>query len=320
MNRKIANRVLIGLFVCMAISLALPIFKGYWPGELVSGSFTVRGYEIVSIAPVFGSGVLLMIFISFVTLTTHIGFRKKCIILFPVNFANMILYIASTYHTRRWIYSTDAINVSEMYGAYIFCSLITLALILPFVIEQWSRPIKTYSDAEELCETMVDLGSELDGNDELGYGLFVDMLFWANEYTRLITMKAQPDIQTNKKLYEESGAIERIEADIYNNTKIAPTIIIDIYGIPNNVENNLPQVTKQLAAYTVKNTRINTAERVIITFLLSRNLFEKNSGKVMELFALILYLRSLFETISQFKYVPIARPIAVHAASASPHQ
>ena len=216
MNRKIANRVLIGLFVCMAISLALPIFKGYWPGELVSGSFTVRGYEIVSIAPVFGSGVLLMIFISLVTLTTHIGFRKKCIILFPVNFANMILYIASTYHTRRWIYSTDAINVSEMYGAYIFCSLITLALILPFVIEQWSRPIKTYSDAEELCETMVDLGSELDGNDELGYGLFVDMLFWANEYTRLITMKAQPDIQTNKKLYEESGATERIEADIEN--------------------------------------------------------------------------------------------------------
>lgn len=216
MNRKIANRILIGLFVCMAISLVLPIFKGYWPGELVSGSFAVKGFEILSITPVSGFGVLLMIFVSLVTLTTHIGFRKKCIILFPVNFTNMILFGVSTYHTRRWIYSTDATNVSEMYGLYVFCALVTLALVLPFVIEQWSRPIKTYSDAEELCEELVEFGSALEDDDELGYGLFIDMLFWANEYSRLITMKAQPDIKTNKKLYEESGAAERIEEDINN--------------------------------------------------------------------------------------------------------
>ena len=136
--------------------------------------------------------------------------------LFPVNFANLIFYLVSTYQTRRWIYSTDAINVSEQYGMFVFSVLIVLALVLPFIIEQWSRPIKNYSDAEELCEAIVDLGSELVDDDELGYGLFVDMLFWANEYTRLITMKAQPDIQTNKKLYDGSGATERMEEDIEN--------------------------------------------------------------------------------------------------------
>lgn len=216
MNRKIANRILICLITCMALGLVLPIFKGYWPDELVSGPFTVRGYEILSTSPIFGAGVFLMIFFSLVILTTHIGFRKKCIMLFPVNFANLIFYLISTYQTRRWIYSTDAINVSEQYGMFVFSVLIVLALVLPFIIEQWSRPIKNYSDAEELCEAIVDLGSELVDDDELGYGLFVDMLFWANEYTRLITMKAQPDIQTNKKLYDESGATERMEEDIEN--------------------------------------------------------------------------------------------------------
>lgn len=200
----------------MALSLALPIYKGYWPGEQVSGSFLIRGYEIISIAPVYGACVFLMIFISLITLTTNIGFRKKCVILFPVSFANFVFYLVSTYQTRRWVYSTDAINISEQYGMQVFCALISLALIFPFMIEQWSRPIKTYSDAEELCEELIDKGSELEDNDDLGYGLFIDMLFWANEYTRLITMKAQPDIRANKKLYEESGAIDRIQADIDN--------------------------------------------------------------------------------------------------------
>ena len=69
---------------------------------------------------------------------------------------------------------------------------------------------------------------------------------------------------------------------------MAPTIIIAVYGAPNSVENNLPQVTKQLAAYTVKKIKIKTAAKVIITFFSSRNLFEKNSGSVIELLALIL--------------------------------
>ena len=45
--------------------------------------------------------------------------------------------------------------------------------------------------------------------------------------------------------------------------------------------NSLPQVTKQLAAYTVKNTRMNTAEMVSSTFFFSLKRAEKNSGMVM---------------------------------------
>ena len=45
--------------------------------------------------------------------------------------------------------------------------------------------------------------------------------------------------------------------------------IIVIYGAPNSVENSLPQVTRQLAAYTVKNTSMNAAEMPMITFFFS---------------------------------------------------
>ena len=75
---------------------------------------------------------------------------------------------------------------------------------------------------------------------------------------------------------------------MYTSTKIAPIIIIDWYDVPKSVEKSFPQVTKQLAAYTVKNTRINAAAMNIITFFFSRNLLEKNSGSVIELFALTL--------------------------------
>ena len=82
----------------------------------------------------------------------------------------------------------------------------------------------------------------------------------------------------------------------------------------------MPHVTRQLAAYTVKKTRINTAEIVMITLRFSWKRLEKYSGSVMAFPAFSLYLRSLLETISQLIYVPTARPIAVHAASAIPHQ
>ena len=56
---------------------------------------------------------------------------------------------------------------------------------------------------------------------------------------------------------------------VYISTNAAPTSIIVIYGAPNSVENSLPQVTRQLAAYTVKNTSINAAEMPIMTFFFS---------------------------------------------------
>jgi hypothetical protein len=66
--------------------------------------------------------------------------------------------------------------------------------------------------------------------------------------------------------------------------------------------------------------RINKAEITRITGFFSLKRLEKNSGRVMALFARMLYLRRRFAVTSQLKYVPIARPIATHAASATPHQ
>jgi sodium/proline symporter len=48
--------------------------------------------------------------------------------------------------------------------------------------------------------------------------------------------------------------------------------------VPNRVLKSLPTVTKQLAAYTLKNTNIKSADIVNITFLLSLNLLLKKSG------------------------------------------
>ena len=57
---------------------------------------------------------------------------------------------------------------------------------------------------------------------------------------------------------------------------------------------------------------------VMRTCLLSWKRFEKKSGTVMELFATSEYLRRRFATNFQLRYVPIARPIAVHMASDAP--
>ena len=65
---------------------------------------------------------------------------------------------------------------------------------------------------------------------------------------------------------------------------------------------------------------MNAAAMVMSTFFFSLKRLEKNSGRVMAFPALTLYRLSRLDTISQFKYVPTARPMAVHAASARPHQ
>ena len=62
---------------------------------------------------------------------------------------------------------------------------------------------------------------------------------------------------------------------------------------------------------------IISAEIRVSIFLLSLNLFEKKSGIVIELHTCEYFL-ILFDTISQLRYVPIARPIPVQAASAIP--
>ena len=67
----------------------------------------------------------------------------------------------------------------------------------------------------------------------------------------------------------------------------------------NRVENNLPQVTRQLAAYTVKKIRMNSAAMVIMTLPFSWKRLEKYSGRVMALPARMLYRRSRLDTISQ---------------------
>ena len=83
--------------------------------------------------------------------------------------------------------------------------------------------------------------------------------------------------------------------------------------------NNLPHAEKPEAVYGTKNTTITSAAISDRIFLLSRCLFEKNSGIVVESPAISVYFLSLLATISQLIYVPMARPIAVHAASAIPH-
>ncbi len=70
---------------------------------------------------------------------------------------------------------------------------------------------------------------------------------------------------------------------VYKSTKTAPSIIMLIYEAPNRVENSLPQVTRQLEAYTAKKTSINRAEMVIMTFLSSLKRLLKKSGRVIAL-------------------------------------
>ena len=87
----------------------------------------------------------------------------------------------------------------------------------------------------------------------------------------------------------------------------------------NKLENNLPHAAKPDAVYGIKNITIIIAEAITITPDLSRYLLLKNEGIVIEFPEMWEYLRILLATISQFKYVPIARPIAVHPASAIPY-
>ena len=58
----------------------------------------------------------------------------------------------------------------------------------------------------------------------------------------------------------------------------------------------------------------------MITFFFSWKRLEKYSGSVIALPAFSLYRLRRLDTISQLIYVPAASPIAVHAASAIPHQ
>ncbi len=57
---------------------------------------------------------------------------------------------------------------------------------------------------------------------------------------------------------------------------------------------------------------IATDDTKSIILCLSSNLFSRYLGSVIELFALIVYLLSLPETIAQLSIVPISRPTAIH--------
>ena len=87
--------------------------------------------------------------------------------------------------------------------------------------------------------------------------------------------------------------------------------------MPNSVWNSLPQVTKQLPVYTQKNSKMMTAATVDRMFFLSWKRLEKNAGMVMAC-TRSEYWRRRLATNSQFRYVPIARPIQVHMASEAP--
>ncbi len=88
--------------------------------------------------------------------------------------------------------------------------------------------------------------------------------------------------------------------NVYRITMIAPMIMTIWYCMPNNVLNSFQKVTKQLPAYTAKNTRMNSEAIVRMIFLFSLYRLLKNSGIVIALPARVEYLRSLLATKSQF--------------------
>ena len=98
---------------------------------------------------------------------------------------------------------------------------------------------------------------------------------------------------------------------------------LDMDRIPNHIaiimdgngrwaqKRHLPRVAgHKQGMQTVKKITIIIEEINISIFFSSRYLFSKNIGSVTELFALIVYLRSLEATINQFKTVPINNPTA----------
>ena len=103
-----------------------------------------------------------------------------------------------------------------------------------------------------------------------------------------ITMTTREQTITIACIKSEALSARKPPISVYASTNTAPRIIIVIYGAPNRVEKSFPQVTRQLAAYTVKKIRMNRAAMVIMTFLFSRKRLEKNSGSVMALLALML--------------------------------
>ncbi len=68
----------------------------------------------------------------------------------------------------------------------------------------------------------------------------------------------------------------------------------------------------------VKNKRMMTAAMVMRMCFLSWKRLLKKSGTVMALPAFSEYLRRRLATNFQFRYVPMARPMAVHMASDAP--
>ena len=101
----------------------------------------------------------------------------------------------------------------------------------------------------------------------------------------MITITVRARIITMLCIKSEALSAKKPPIRVYTSTKIAPISIIAQYGRPKRVEKSLPQVTKQLAAYTVKKTRMKMAAIVIMTFFFSRKRLEKKSGSVIALFA-----------------------------------
>ena len=81
--------------------------------------------------------------------------------------------------------------------------------------------------------------------------------------------------------------------------------------------NSFPHVTKQLPTYTQKNTMMMSAATVDTMFLRSWKRFV-NLVVGMESPATTEYFRKRFATNFQLRYVPMARPMAVHMASDAP--
>ena len=98
-----------------------------------------------------------------------------------------------------------------------------------------------------------------------------------------------------------------------------PTIIAVWYSTPKRLLKSVPMALKPDAVYGIKKMRITTAAMQESRCFLSPKRRAKKSGIVMAP-SLAEYRRRRRATISQLRYVPMARPMAVHVTSGSPQR
>ena len=106
---------------------------------------------------------------------------------------------------------------------------------------------------------------------------------------------------------------------VYSTTTMPPTIIAVWYSTPKRLLKSVPMALKPDAVYGIKKMRITTAAMQESRCFLSPKRRAKKSGIVMAP-SLAEYRRRRRATISQLRYVPMARPMAVHVTSGSPQR